>query len=72
MVNYTAFLFLDAGTGRTHLLGWDPLVKEWLMPCGLVKQLTSGQVTYSPDKPLCRNCSNLTRYPSPAPRTRHP
>jgi len=75
MTNYTAFLYIDAGTGRTHLCGWDPVAKEWRVPCGLIKQPGTDLVTYTPDKPLCRNCSHFTRGLSPGPslarRTRH-
>jgi len=75
MTNYSAFLYLDAGTGRTHLCGWDPIGREWRVPCGLIPQPDREWVTYSPTKPLCLLCVRLTapgvtRYPSPAPRTR--
>ena len=67
MTDYTAFLYVDAGTGRTHLLGWDPVAREWRVPCGLIPQPTTNQVIYSPDKPLCLLCVRLT-----APRVTRP
>ena len=60
MTTFTAFLYVDAGTGRTHLAAWDSVSRRWSVPCGLIKQPGTDQVTYSPDKPLCLLCTRLT------------
>ena len=72
MADYTAFLFVDAGTGTTHLLAWDPDVREWVVPCGNIDRPPRDSVTYAPSAPLCRSCINLTQSAfRTAPRTRN-
>ena len=61
MTTYTAFLYVDAGTGTTHLLGWDPDIRQWMVPCGNIDRPHRDSVTYAPLAPLCRSCVNLTQ-----------
>jgi hypothetical protein len=57
---YTAFYFVDADTGCTHLFAWDRDAKEWRVPCGLIPRPHKSQVTYEPTKPMCRLCVQRT------------
>ena len=67
MTNYQAFYLIDAGTERIHLVGFDPVAGEWLVPCASIPPPTEDAITYSPTKPLCVTCANLTHGPSPSP-----
>ena len=69
MTEYIAYFFIDAGTGTTHLLGWNPDRHRWLVPCGNIKKPHRDHNTYAPTAPLCLSCVNLTRHPDPVPRT---
>ena len=71
MTNYQAFYLIDVGTGKTHLAGFDSVAREWRVPCASIPPPTEDAITYSPTKPLCVTCANLTYGPSLAPRTRH-
>jgi hypothetical protein len=69
---YTYFLFVDAETETTHVLAWDPNIREWLIPCHNIERPHRDRVTYSPTKPMCRTCINLTQPATrTAPRTTH-
>lgn len=61
MADYTYFLFADAGTGTTHLLAWEPDIRQWLVPCGNIERPPRHRVTYEPSAPLCLSCINLTQ-----------
>ncbi len=61
MTIFTAFFFIDAGTGTTHLLGWNPSLRKWVVCCGNIDRPHRDSVTYVPTKPLCRSCVNLTQ-----------
>ena len=71
MTNYSAFYFLDAGTGCTHLLAFDKTSNAWRVPCGLIPKPTRADVTYAPEKRMCGTCVRLTepRIRRAAPRT---
>ncbi len=72
MTDYTAFLYVDAETGTTHLLAWEPDIHEWLVPCGNIERSPRERVTYKPTEPLCLSCINLTQSVTrTAPRTRN-
>lgn len=71
MTEYSAFLFIDARTGTTHILGWKADIREWVLPCGNIKKPHRDHTTYAPTAPLCLSCVNLTSQPDPAPRTYH-
>jgi len=79
-MTYTAYFFIDSiylvgsidtGNKLTHLAGFDPVRREWRVPCGIIPGIHEGHVTYAPHLPLCRICSRFTRDPSPIPRTHH-
>ncbi len=57
---YTWFLFVDASTPTTHILAWNPHIREWLIPCGTIREPHRDGVTYAPTKRLCRSCTSLT------------
>ena len=61
MSSYSAFFFVESSTARTHLLAWDPHIREWLIPCGMIERPHRDRVTYSPTRPLCRVCERLTQ-----------
>ncbi len=61
MTTYTYFLFVDAGTGTTHVLAWNPIPRLWVVPCGNIDRPHRDAVTYAPYKPLCRSCARLTQ-----------
>ena len=72
MTIYTWFLYVDVGTGTTHLLAWDPDIRQWVVPCGNVDRPPRDRVTYAPTSPLCRSCSKLTQpITRTAPRMRN-
>ena len=72
MTIYTWFLYVDAGTGTTHLTAWNPDIRQWVVPCGNIDRPPRDSVTYAPTKPLCRSCVNLTQPTTrTAPRTRN-
>ena len=58
---YTWFLFVEADTPTTHILAWNPQLREWLIPCGMIERPHREAVTYSPTRPLCRVCERLTQ-----------
>ncbi len=61
MTTYTYFLFVDAGTGTTHILAWNPDPRQWVIPCRNIDRPHRDRVTYEPTRPLCRTCDRLTR-----------
>ncbi len=61
MNRFTAFLYVDAGTGTTHLTAWNPDSRQWMVPCGNIDRPHRDSVTYAPAAPLCRSCVNLTQ-----------
>ena len=69
MTMYQAFYLIDAGTGKTHLAGFDPIAGEWEVPCASIPPPDEDAITYSPTKPLCVTCANLTYGPAIAPRS---
>ena len=60
MTVYSAYLYLDVHTARTHLAAWRNRDEGWIIPCGLIALPPSDAVTYSPRRPLCQTCSRLT------------
>ena len=48
---YTAFLFVAVNTPRTHIAAWDPELREWTVPCGMIDRPDSDCVTYAPTTP---------------------
>ena len=71
MTNYSAFLFIDVDTPRTHIAAWRNRDEGWTIPCGLIPLPPSDTVTYAPTKPLCLLCAKKTHEPTTrvAPRT---
>lgn len=61
---YTWFLYVDTGTGTTHIVAWDRDIREWLIPCSTIDLPPRNRVTYAPTKLLCQTCSKLTWQPS--------
>ena len=57
---FTAFLFVDVGSARIHIVAFDHNLREWSVPCETIPFPQSDQVTYSPTKRLCQICDKRT------------
>ena len=71
LAGYSAFLFIDVCTDRTHIAAWDPELREWSVPCGNIDRPHRDGVTYTPTKPLCLACARMTQQADDRPVRRH-
>lgn len=58
MRRFNAFHYVDAGTARVHIIGYDPDRGRWVMPCN-----NWPKGTWRPSeltRPFCRTCEKLT------------